>query len=204
MTTYAKITDGTIEHLSGRPRWFDDAGQPVSDELLAEHGWLPVVFEVPEHDPVAERIVMLSEAQWLIEASRVVVPYIVTPIPFEELRQAAIERVNAAYTEHTGQIAQGYPDYERESWPVQIEEANARLADEMAETPWIDAAASMRGITSLELARRIKANDIAYRKIHGALSGIRQGLEDRINVVPDDEHAAAAFAAIQWPEGGSA
>lgn len=199
MTTYAKITDGAIELLSGRPRWLDDAGQPVSDELLAEHGWLPVVFDEPEHDPLAQRVALRPRDDWDIEPARVVATFSMTPIPFEELRQAAIGRVNAAYTEHTGQIAQGYPDYERESWPVQTKEADALLADEAASTPWIDAAAASRGIDRLDLAQRIRANDAAYRVIHGQLSGIRQGLEDRINAVADDQHAAAAFAAIQWP-----
>lgn len=115
-------------------------------------------------------------------------------------RTSALNRINTEYTVRTSVIAHGYPDYERESWPVQIEEANALLADDTASTPWIDAAATSRGITRLDLAQRIKSNDLMYRTIHGGLSGQRQGLEDQIAAIADGPDAPGLLNAIKWPD----
>lgn len=197
--TYAQIENDKVAALLPHPGWRGDDGELLSDEALAEHGILRVEYRLPEHDPRRVRVHAAPREQWTVEEGVVRAAYVLEPIPFEELQANALAEVNAEYTARTSVIAQGYPDYERESWPVQIEEANALLASESADTPWIDAAAASRGITRLDLAQRIKANDVAYRRIHGALSGVRQALETQVMAVPDDEHAAAAFAAIQWP-----
>jgi hypothetical protein len=196
---YAHIESGTIEKLGARPDWRYDNGEPVTDETLAENGWLRVVYAPPAHDALSQSVQLAPRSEWVIKEARVVATYILSDIPFDELKATALERINAEYSDRTSVIARGYPDYERESWPIQIEEANALLASEDADTPWIDAAAASRGIARLDLAQRIKANDVAYRRIHGALSGIRQALETQVMAVPDDEHAAETFAAIQWP-----
>lgn len=114
----------------------------------------------------------------------------------DELRAA----LAAHYEGRMQVIAAGYPASERESWPVQTEEARALVADPAAATPWIDAAALARGIDRVELAQRICAKDDAYRQIHGALTGTRQRIEDAIDAAGDD---AAALALIDvragWP-----
>jgi len=94
-------------------------------------------------------------------------------------------------------IASGYPPSERESWPVQTAEARALLGDSKAVTPWIDAAAAARGLDRAELAGRIVFKDAAYRSIHGALTGIRQRIEDDIGAAGD----IAALLAINVKEG---
>lgn len=89
--------------------------------------------------------------------------------------------LTAEYERRMQAIAAGYPPSERESWPVQTNEAYALLADSTAQTPWIDAAASARGLDRLELAQRIVAKDAQYRVISGTLSGVRQRIEDQID-----------------------
>ena len=99
-------------------------------------------------------------------------------------------------------IAAGYPPSERESWPVQTSEAKALLADANASTPWIDAAATARGVDRLELANRIVAKDAVYRVISGTLSGVRQRIEDAIDAAAGDEQALQAIdVTAGWPEG---
>lgn len=119
------------------------------------------------------------------------------PQPLAPLRAAARTRINAAYTVATDVLAVGYPYRERESWHVQVAEALALLADDAAATPWIDAAAAERGLDRVDLAQRIRANDQAYRQVHGALSGVRQALEDAITAAS----TAADIEATQWPQG---
>ena len=98
-------------------------------------------------------------------------------------------------------IAAGYPPSERESWPVQTQEAKALLADANASTPWIDAAATARNTDRIELANRIVAKDAMYRVISGTLSGVRQRIEDQIDAAGDDQAALQAIdVTAGWPE----
>ena len=110
----------------------------------------------------------------------------------------------AALSEEYGRrmhvLADGYPLAERESWPVQTQEARALTADPATATPWIDAAALARGIDRVELAQRICAKDDAYRQIHGALTGTRQRIEDQIDAAGDDVEALSLIdVGAGWP-----
>ena len=97
-------------------------------------------------------------------------------------------------------IAAGYPLSERESWPVQTEEARALETDPAAATPWIDAAAAARGLDRLVLAERIRAKNDAYRQVHGLLTGTRQRIEDQIDATADDALALSQInVAAGWP-----
>ena len=98
-------------------------------------------------------------------------------------------------------IAAGHPPSERESWPVQTQEAKALLADANASTPWIDAAATARNIDRIELANRIVAKDAMYSVFSGTLSGVRQRIEDQIDAAGDDQAALQAIdVTAGWPE----
>lgn len=199
-TIYAKIESNTITKTGPRPKWLDDNGNPVTDAILAEHGWLPVIYEQPEHDPLSQRVIQLPQSEWVIEPTRVLVTYSVESIPFEELQAAAHARINAEYTSRTETLATDYPENEQKSWPVQIQEANIVLTGGTEPTPWIDAASTARGVTREYLANLIKAQDTAYRQYHGALTGTRQMLRDMINNVPDGPEAVATLNGINWPE----
>lgn len=119
----------------------------------------------------------------------------------EALRHDLRTALNAEYERRMQTIAAGYPPSERESWPVQTSEAYALLVDSTAPTPWIDAAASARGLDSVELAQRIVAKDAQYRVISGTLSGIRQRIEDQIDAAGDDQAALQAINVTEgWPE----
>ena len=121
-----------------------------------------------------------------------------------KLAELVAENRTALTTEYERRmqaIAAGYPPSERESWPVQTSEAYALLADPQASTPWIDAAASARGLDRVELAQRIVAKDAQYRVISGTLSGVRQRIEDQIDAAGDDQAALKAIDVTQgWPE----
>lgn len=112
------------------------------------------------------------------------------------LRQA----LAAEYDGRIQVIAAGYPLSERESWPVQTEEARALEADPAAATPWIDAAALARGLDRLVLAKRIREKDDKYRQVHGLLTGTRQRIEDQIDAAADDALALSQIdVAAGWP-----
>lgn len=120
--------------------------------------------------------------------------------PAAELVDALLQALAAEYDQRMQVIAAGYPTSERESWPVQTQEARALAADPAAATPWIDAAALARGLDRVELAERICAKDDIYRQIHGALTGTRQRIEDQINAAQGDAAALSLIdVAAGWP-----
>lgn len=158
------------------------------------HGAMPArsTTRKPEHE--AMHWAGGGWADGLLEAPELAAP----SVSADQLRFA----LTAEYERRMQAIAAGYPPSERESWPVQTQEAKALLADPQASTPWIDAAATARNIDRIELANRIVAKDAMYRVFSGTLSGVRQRIEDAIDAAGED---AAALQAIDvtagWPEG---
>lgn len=116
------------------------------------------------------------------------------PPALAELRALKEAEINAAYAEAAAALAQGYPDAERETWPVQIMESATVLAGAGSATPWIDAAAPARGITREELATKIRDMDVQYRQMSGTLTGKRQALRDLVQAAATPEE----LAAIAW------
>ena len=108
--------------------------------------------------------------------------------------------VNEQYAKRMNAVALPYPQYERESWPIQLQDAQALAADPAAATPWIDACAAQRGLERGELAQRILAKDAAYRFISGQLTGARQAHEDVINALQDLEALRSYDETQGWPQ----
>lgn len=127
------------------------------------------------------------------------------PLPAERRPAAEIaaclrQALTAEYDTRIQVIAAGYPLSERESWPVQTEEARALESDQAAATPWIDAAAAARGLDRLVLAERVRQKDDKYRQVHGLLTGTRQRIEDQIDAAADDALALSQIdVAAGWP-----
>ena len=109
-------------------------------------------------------------------------------------------RVNDEYTQRMNSVALPYPQYERESWPIQLQEAQSLAADPAAATPWIDACAAQRGLECSELAQRILSKDAAYRFISGQLTGARQAHEDAIEGLQDLEALRSYDETQGWPQ----
>ena len=126
------------------------------------------------------------------------------PQSLASLAAAAQRKVDTEYTRRMGELANNYPAHERESWPMQLAEAQELQADENAATPWIDQCAAARGLDRLELATRILQKDATYRHVSGSLTGIRQWHEDRIAALLDageaSRQALDAYDTTQgWP-----
>ncbi len=121
--------------------------------------------------------------------------------PAAEIAAALRQALAVEYRRRIQVIAAGYPLSERESWPVQTEEARALESDLAAGTPWIDAAALARGLDRLVLAERIREKDDKYRQVHGLLTGTRQRIEDQIDAAADDALALSQIdVAAGWPQ----
>lgn len=107
--------------------------------------------------------------------------------------------VNEQYAQRMSAVALPYPQYERESWPIQLQEAQALVADPAAAAPWIGACAAQRGLECGELAQRILTKDSAYRFISGQLTGARQAHEDAIEALQELEALRSYDETQGWP-----
>ncbi len=114
-----------------------------------------------------------------------------------EMIAAAHTRINTAYEQAVRDLTANYPDSEIASWDKQETEARALYADINAVTPWIDAAATARGIPRLEFAILIISNANALLPFHGAYTGKRQKLRDEIDAL-GPEPTQEQLDAIQW------
>lgn len=63
---YAEISEGVVARTRPRPDWYEDNGVPVSDELLAQQGILPVVQTSPAHDEQRYALVVRAPEEWMV------------------------------------------------------------------------------------------------------------------------------------------
>ena len=154
--------------LSGKVLAYDDH---APDEIIQE-GLIPITE---------------AEAHILRKPTRTVA----------EMKSGALSRINTAYEIAVRAITAGYPDGEVASWPKQETEARAWLASNATPTPWIDAAATVRGITKADLVSKIISNAELFAAASGQLSGKRQKLRDQISALGDNP-TQEQLDAIQW------
>jgi hypothetical protein len=114
-----------------------------------------------------------------------------------QMKAAALARINAAYENAMKALTAHYPEDEIRSWPKQEAEARAWLSDRSAPTPWIDAAATARGMSKAELVEKIIANAAAFVPAYGQLTGKGQKLRDEIAELGSDV-TQQQLDAIQW------
>lgn len=120
------------------------------------------------------------------------------PYTAEELRaQADAERPsrmaanNSAYDAAIALMTSAYPAAEIATWERQRDEAVAWGADRTAPTPWIDIAATARGLDREDYLERTLAKVNAFAVASAFLTGRRQGIDDalRAATTPDELNA---------------
>ncbi|MGJ8619626.1 MAG: hypothetical protein ACSHWN_04785 [Methylophilaceae bacterium] len=118
----------------------------------------------------------------------------------DELITKKITEINSQFNQLMHQITAGIPVDEIASWDKQEAEARAYTADNNAVTPLIDALAAARGITKADLAGRIITKADLFATVSGQLIGTRQGLEDQLDALAEDENTTAAdVELVVWP-----
>ena len=73
-------------------------------------------------------------------------------------------------------IAKPYRPGERETWPVQIAEAEAVTADPATPTPLLDALRAPRGLTVAQMAARVLTKRDQFRSEAGAILAAQESL----------------------------
>jgi hypothetical protein len=88
---------------------------------------------------------------------------------------------NEYYEKATRLITGDYPQLEKDTWTTQANEVYAWVANPAtALTPWIDNAASIRGLAREQYLRRTLIKSIQFARISAFLTGTRQRYEDAI------------------------
>lgn len=99
---YAQIDTGFIVTLAPRPRWFDVDGRPVTDEVLALQGWLPVKREPPSFNYWSHVLNERPYTEWQVEPDKVVVTFDLIPLPLAD----QIEIYRREVSSHIDKVAQ--------------------------------------------------------------------------------------------------
>lgn len=114
------------------------------------------------------------------------------PWPYE--KASKLTELNAWFESAVSQLTAGTTQAERDSWPVQVNEAYG-----IRPLAMLPAMATARGITTEQLIEKVKAKAEAFATYYGSLQGRRDALEDKVKAFPDsgDYHRLPELWAIK-------
>lgn len=118
-----------------------------------------------------------------------------------EAKSAKLAEINTKSQEYINQLT-GYndtPPFERDTWPVQREEAKAWFADNRTDTPNLARIALLRGVPLNELRNKAYQKAVAYEGISFDVAGLRQGYEDKLKAAQTLEQVQAIEVVYQLP-----
>lgn len=187
------VRDDNVVGVNGTFRKVDLTGLPAGVRALQ---WDGTSGHLEYDDSTNAELTSITPFQTFIDRWTAVAP---TPgaTNAQQRISAAHARISAAYEAAVSALISGYPPNEVASWPKQETEARAWLKDSNAPTPWIDSAATARGIPKIDFIAKVIEQADALAPMHGALSGKRQYLRDQIDALGPNA-TAQQLDAIQW------
>ncbi len=139
------------------------------------------------HDYLAKEGVQLEQLQsgeWVSTASdertnNLIASY--NPWPTEKAKK--LLEINSWFQSEVEKLTAGTTQAERDSWPVQVDEAYG-----IRPVVMLSAMAEARGITLEVLILRVKAKAELFATKYGALQGAKDALEDQVRAMPDSDN----------------
>ena len=116
---------------------------------------------------------------------------------FQTAKNAKLVALNTAAQNYINQATgmDKLPQFEKDTWAIQGQEAKAWAADNHALTPGLDGIASARGVPAQILKQKALEKTLAFEALTATVVGTRQAIETRINKAKDiDELEAIEFA----------
>ena len=168
----------------------------MNNEMLIDYGATVLEYderpEVPEGGSLLAGVVRIEDGRtiqsWVVEA------------PTVEMRKAVLTQLNnAQYSASIDQLTFDYPAAEIATWERQRAEAVAWGVNSAAATPWIDLAATARGLDRDEYLARTLAKVIAFAGATAYLTGRRQGIDDQLRAATTAEELAAVVIDYTMP-----
>lgn len=129
--------------------------------------------------PFAGNYFSYSNGVWSVIDQSVYDEDVYQPL-FEAKKAETITKMKILCNDNLSSLAADYPEREAQTWPVQLEEAKAYLADNSAPTPFIKAALN-EGETVEQYANLIVSNNAAWSNYAGSVIKMRRTFEQRIN-----------------------
>lgn len=131
------------------------------------------------------RIIHLERAEEFIPKEKTNMPY-PDMLELDYNRYVAIQRLNTEADNfvNNATLAQ-YPEFERQTFEIQKQEALAWAADNSAATPKVDLLAQNRGVDREILLAKILEKVEAFEIIAMTVAGQRQKYEDQIKAMTD-------------------
>lgn len=161
------------------------------------------VRSTPTEPPqlTGEQVAQWSGSGWEVLQARPVAPEVPvdTVGKLEELRDVLTASNNEQYEAAIGHMTSDYPTAEITTWERQRAEAVAWGTDPAAATPWIDIAATARGLDRDEYLARTLAKVNAFAVASAYLTGRRQGIDDQIRAATTAEELAAVVIDYTLP-----
>lgn len=111
------------------------------------------------------------------------IPYVEPGPSVEIVRDMKLKEVIDSYEKVFGVINSKYPEYERETWSTQLEEARAVLANNNTETPMLSILVEERkaGESVLEFAQIVINNWMLFRQFSAYMTGQQQRMYKEVN-----------------------
>ncbi|VVP90043.1 hypothetical protein PS918_03144 [Pseudomonas fluorescens] len=161
-----------------------------------ENGELPnrCTFTVPP-ELEGEQVARWTGSRWEVLAEAPAAP----DIELDVRRADLTADNNAQYDTAISLMTCDYPAAEITTWERQRAEAVAWGADSTAPTPWIDIAATARGLDRDEYLARTLAKVNAFAMASAYLTGRRQGIDDQIRAATTAEELAAVVIDYTLP-----
>ena len=116
--------------------------------------------------------------------------------PLENAHAAKIAEIMDGYRAAFAPVENAYPAEERETWPIQLEEARAVFADPQADASVAPMLAIMieareKDESLADFAEIVIRNNASYRLLAGSLTGQQQRMFSEVNDLAADEDVTA-------------
>lgn len=173
---------------------------------VSDAAWWPEEDQSPalaEFERYGDETLTVDADRQVVVVTRSVEPWSAEEIAeyINSLRPGLIEQNNLAYEAAIANLTRDYPAAEIQTWERQRAEVIAWEADENAPTPWIDLAASARGLDRNEYLARTLAKVHAFAQASAWLTGRRQGIDDAIRAAATPADLAAITIDYTLPGG---
>lgn len=135
------------------------------------------------HDFLAANGVLLEQCdgKWIANAHDETVNALIAEYnPWPSEKAAKLKEINEWFATSVSQLTSGIPQEEKDSWGVQVNEANGLVPMQM-----LPVMASARGIALDDLVAKVKAKAALFAHYYGAIQGKRDKAEDLIKSLPN-------------------
>lgn len=94
---YVKVEDSTPLRIVSKPDWFDDEGEPISDQWLIENESIyPVAENInrpPLNNPLYEQVIVNNISDWALTPNNVIMTYTLSTKSLEEFKDEYKDKV---------------------------------------------------------------------------------------------------------------